>query len=301
MSNLSDQSSPQFFVPARRSLMRSLRIRVNGFVYRNKVYKDYISMDSFARLADYHVYGKSGMEPINRRKSEVSQVIFINSDKFKQIDFKCFPNLKVILSGNTDTNLEEMPDLPPNVKQLLMQNCTVSSEKIKNLPIGLENKSLGRFSNLKHLSTKVSQANFTSKILVPPMSDTNSTRSLLISECLKSPEIYDVKNNYLYEKDYFKLLNKYQFLLCVEGNGFDTHRIWEALYLGIFPIVLKTNWSSSLDYLKLPILLVDDLSKVTSDDLYRFWSSNSTFDPKSTPQLWLEYWKKMIQATVNQA
>jgi hypothetical protein len=35
-------------------------------------------------------------------------------------------------------------------------------------------------------------------------------------------------------------LSKYEFCICPEGNGVDTHRLWEALYLQSIPIVLKT-------------------------------------------------------------
>ena len=271
-------------------------IRANQFIYRNKTYKSHISIDSFAHLADYHVYGRSGQEPLDKKKSQEAKVLFVNSDRFAQINFEQFPNLHVIISGNTDTNFEEISNLPSNIKLLLLQNCSVSAENIKTLPIGLENKRTGRYSNLKNFSTKISRADFTPKVLVPPMSNTNPIRSVMIAKSFEIPELCDVKTNYLYEKDYFDLIKNYQFLLCLEGNGFENHRIWEALYLGIFPVLLRTKWSVTLDYLKLPILLIDDLSKISRDDLYEFWLANLNFNPETTPQLWLEYWKGLINS-----
>jgi hypothetical protein len=289
----------EIFIPAKRSIRRSFRIRTNQFIYRNKTYKSHISIDSFAHLADYHVYGRSGQEPLDKKKSQEAKILFVNSDRFDQINFEQFPNLNVIISGNTDTNFEEIPNLPSNIKLLLLQNCSVSAENIKTLPIGLENKRTGRYSNLKYFSTKISRSDFIPKVFVPPMSNTNPIRSVMITKSFEIPEIYDVKTNYLYEKEYFNLIKKYQFLLCLEGNGFENHRIWEALYLGIFPVMLRTKWSVTLDYLKLPILYTDDLSKITRYDLYAFWLANSNFNPDTTPQLWLKYWKDLINSHID--
>jgi hypothetical protein len=83
-------------------------------------------------------------------------------------------------------------------------------------------------------------------------------------------------------------------LLCLEGNGFENHRIWESLYLGIFPVMLKSDWSLSLDYLKLPILLVDEISEITKELLQKFWQTNLDFNPKTKSELWMEYWEDLI-------
>lgn len=42
---------------------------------------------------------------------------------------------------------------------------------------------------------------------------------------------------------------------CPEGNGFDTHRLWEPLYVGGVPIVRKNNYISPL-IAELPVLQV---------------------------------------------
>ena len=286
-------------MPAKRSAARSLRIRTRQFIYRNNAYRSHISIDSFAQLADYHVYGKSGLDTLNKRKSEKARILFINSDRFNQVDFSNFPNLNVVISGNSDTNFEEDLKIPKDINLFLLQNCALSTKNIKTLPIGLENKRTGRYSNLKYFAEKIKREKFNSKILVPPMSNTNPVRSIAITTCLDIPEIYDVHINYLHEKQYFDLVKNYQFILCLEGNGYENHRIWEALYLGLFPVLLRSKWSSTLDYLNLPILLIDDLSKVTPSNLYEFWLSNLNFNPDTSPQLWLNYWKELINSHVD--
>ena len=299
MENSSEEHSKELFIPAKRSVARNLRIRTRQFIYRNKSYRSHISIDSFAQLADYHVYGRSGLGALNKRKSEKAQILFVNSDRFNQIDFEKFPNLKVVISGNSDTNFDKDLNLPSDIKLFLLQNCALSAKNIKTLPIGLENKSTGRYSNLKHFSAQIRREKFNSKILVPPMSNRNPIRSRAITTCLDIPEIYDVQIGYLHEKEYFNLIKNYQFILCLEGNGFENHRIWEALYLGLFPVLLRTKWSATLDYLNLPILLINDLSEMTYSDLYQFWLANLNFNPNTSPQLWLNYWEELINSHVD--
>ena len=200
------------------------------------------------------------------------------------------------MAGNSDHNFYHKPKVPNNIELLLLQNCAVADKIIKTLPIGLENKRTGRYSSLWHFSQSISRELLNPKILVPPMSDTNPIRLAVIKDAEKFPEIFDVKTQYLHEKKYFDLIKKYQFLLCLEGNGFENHRIWESLYLGIFPVMLKSDWSLSLDYLKLPILLVDEISEISREMLQKFWQTNLNFNPEFKSELWLGYWKHLVES-----
>ena len=282
------------FNPASRSVLRSLRIRAAQRIYKDKFHKSYISIDTFKNLADYCVFGTDGSEKIDLSNALRAKVLFVNSDKFEDIDFSFFPNVKVIISGNTDRNFLRNPQIPSTIKLMLLQNCCVSNSIIKTLPIGIENKKNGRYFASRVLNDPINRSQFRSKILVPPMSDTNPIRRDAIRFALSRPEIFDVNVNYLHEKQYFQLIKKYNFLLCLEGNGFENHRIWESLYLGIFPILLRTAWSESLRYLNLPILLVDDLKQLSIEMLYSFWELNSDFNPKQTPALGIDYWLNLI-------
>jgi len=55
-------------------------------------------------------------------------------------------------------------------------------------------------------------------------------------------------------------LAQYRWCICPEGNGVDTHRLWEAMYLGCIPIVLKSPFIDTLMHYtggELPIYVVD--------------------------------------------
>ena len=55
-----------------------------------------------------------------------------------------------------------------------------------------------------------------------------------------------------------KLLQRYKFCICPEGNGVDTHRLWEAFYVKTVPILLRSKFSENIQITtKLPMILLD--------------------------------------------
>ncbi|HEY2809898.1 MAG TPA: hypothetical protein VGJ00_00675 [Rhabdochlamydiaceae bacterium] len=60
-------------------------------------------------------------------------------------------------------------------------------------------------------------------------------------------------------------LTRSQFVLSPRGNGLDTHRSWESLYMGAFPIV-KTSCLDSL-FEGLPVVIINDWEEVTESFL----------------------------------
>lgn len=54
--------------------------------------------------------------------------------------------------------------------------------------------------------------------------------------------------------DYYADLCRSKFVLCPEGTGMDTHRVYEALFCGATPVVLRNSLSPL--YEKLPVCIV---------------------------------------------
>lgn len=55
--------------------------------------------------------------------------------------------------------------------------------------------------------------------------------------------------------DYYTDLCRSKFVLCPEGTGIDTHRVYEALFCGATPVVLRNSLSHL--YENMPICIVD--------------------------------------------
>ena len=58
-----------------------------------------------------------------------------------------------------------------------------------------------------------------------------------------------------------KLMRKSLFVPCPAGNGLDTHRIWESLFLGSVPIILQKDAFSALE--GWPVLTVKSWQEVS--------------------------------------
>ncbi len=60
-------------------------------------------------------------------------------------------------------------------------------------------------------------------------------------------------------------LRTHDFVLCPRGNGVDTHRLWETLYMGGIPIVRRRDcWLPLLT--DLPVVVVDEWSEALDPD-----------------------------------
>jgi hypothetical protein len=54
---------------------------------------------------------------------------------------------------------------------------------------------------------------------------------------------------------------EYRYCICPEGNGVDTHRLWECFYLRVVPVLLKTPYSLNIkNKTGLPMILLDSWS-----------------------------------------
>lgn len=222
--------------------------------------------------------------------------IYIKSDLLEDF-FALYGHLlsgKVIVSGGSDTNFNSINNLPNDIKMLWLQNCSINNnERIRTLPLGLEDLRLGR-SGLKRYHFYNQSFEFSDKIFVPPMSPSNQIRREMIIKCKKNRALYDVQLELLDEAKYFSLVKKYRFILCLEGNGHENHRIWETLYQGSFPVMQRTDWSTSLEYLDLPILYFSDIGDLNAGILSDFVAANMDFNPMNHESLWTPFWKSIF-------
>jgi len=92
---------------------------------------------------------------------------------------------------------------------------------------------------------------------------------------------------------YIKLLSTYKFCVSPPGNGNDAHRTWEALMLGVIPLLHKEGLQTEM-YNNLPVVIVDDWNIITPAYLQEVYSymHNKTYDFSS---LYTEYWDKQIK------
>lgn len=257
----------------------------------------YISGDNVAKACDVKVNEDDFYKKTTRKKIIASKSIFVdghNLNKFVH-EYRDHLSGKILVSGNSDMNFFETPFIPDQLRTLYCQNlASVTDSRCMTLPIGIENLRLAR-SGFKRLHKTIEDFEITTKVLVPPMSPSNSVRGEIVKKAKALESIFDVETMFRSKSEYFKLVRKYKFVFVCEGNGFDTHRLWEVLYQNSYPVILKTEWALSLKYLELPILFVSDLDCVTNAILMQHHEKYSGKKPIDYPQLWMPYWENLIK------
>ncbi len=94
-------------------------------------------------------------------------------------------------------------------------------------------------------------------------------------------------------EDFARELTSHRFALCPPGNGIDTHRMWEALYGGTIPVVLKDP--ALRDFADLPILFVDDFQRVTAPFLEEHYRRMAE-TPWNWEKLFIGWWSDRFRA-----
>lgn len=86
-----------------------------------------------------------------------------------------------------------------------------------------------------------------------------------------------------------------KFVFCPRGNGVDTHRIWETLYMGSIPIV-KYEKTHHL-FTDLPILFIDNWEIINEDFLNEKYEEIINKD-WNMDKLKISYWESFIKKLI---
>ena len=128
-----------------------------------------------------------------------------------------------------------------NLKHIYTQNMEVKDSRVSPLPIGIANTMWphGNIELLKKYMLNVEKRK-TNHIFFNFTVSTNKGKRQACKEIMEEKGIVwigKMKN----QEDYLKNLSSYRFAICPEGNGNDTHRFWECLYLKVVPICKKNK------------------------------------------------------------
>jgi len=161
-----------------------------------------------------------------------------------------------------------------NLKKIYTQNLSIEpQERIIPLPIGIAN-SMWRHGNLniwnEILKSNSSLENKPNYIYFNFSINTNTVKRKKCYDIITSKNIPNLPNtDYL---NYLKIISSYKFAICPEGNGLDTHRFWECLYLKVIPICLKNHITEHYSN-TFPIVLLDDWNNIDDNMLHSFYNN----------------------------
>lgn len=168
-------------------------------------------------------------------------------------------NIKIVLyTHNSDHHFNnEYKKLVEcnNIVHIYAQNIDYDeyNSKITLLPIGLAN-SMWPHGDMISLYTVIKDTYKDKKckdIYVNINPNTYMYRGEILNK-IKETKCYDLASGKPYI-EYLRELSEHRFCLCIRGNGVDTHRFWESLYLGVIPVIINngiTKCDNFVKYLK---------------------------------------------------
>jgi hypothetical protein len=231
--------------------------------------------DMYLGTADDFIYNPAIFEQIEKHQIledidapfENPPTLFLYSHLLKQFAKKLiyFSNPFTLITHNSDFNLTESDPVVQTIlgsKKLVLwwgQNLCFIHPKMRILPIGIANSMWdhGKVENLMIGPIKKSD-------------DVYFNFNIYTNREKREPCYNVFKDQYKFlpmvpVQDNMRRLAQYKWCICPEGNGVDTHRLWEAMYLGSTPIVLRNPFIDALMHYtegELPIYVVDSWAEL---------------------------------------
>ena len=142
-----------------------------------------------------------------------------------------------------------------SIQKVYAQNVTYPEyhNKIQLLPIGIANSMWphGDLDALYTVMKKTYKQRKKKSVYVNINPGTYGYRKSVLN-VIKQTDCYQICGSKGY-MEYLEELAEHRFCLCLRGNGVDTHRFWESVYLGVIPIIINnssTDCASFVMYLQ---------------------------------------------------
>lgn len=170
---------------------------------------------------------------------------------------KNLKNIKLITHQSDKTlTSKQIKKKPECISNWLSLNLGIVSENVEPIPFGLSNKmSQKNLSQIEEIPKELNLENKEDKLYLNFQKNTNRDERENLYEYFSKDDWAVIKDPNLSLDVYKKDLINFTFILCPWGNGYDTNRLWEALYFGCIVITKKHPTFSNLN--DLPIIQVD--------------------------------------------
>lgn len=266
----------------------------------------YINGNNFSDIADF-VIDPDHLEidfPLNE-----NAIIYCKTDYLGRLFqyIKHSQSKYVLITHMSDqlinkVRFEKKPDC---VKKWFAENTVYNHSDLISIPLGLENhrgSCKGGFTDHKWIVNNVERlrrlpksfslyCNWCSYSNKSLRNLARTARKIALRQLRILVDIKMRINDKLPFSEYCEEMARYKFVICPRGNGIDTHRVWETLYVGCIPIVIKHRIYQ--DY-TLPIIQVNDWTEVTLNRLKTMLQSRFDYTMMD-----IKYWKNKITEEFN--
>ena len=251
---------------------RNLSMRISSYPY--------ISWDTYYELSSIRITSQLELNEFYKKleNNQNFTSIYLNSDflnDFKKIYFAdeklVIERLLVVESDEHNFTVDLIP-LLNKTKRIYANHLIGKYPNIYPIPVGIERQSY-RSSGVLRDFRKVTSI-FPQKRYIPFLiawNDNNNKKRSIYKEQFTESINALVINQRINAQALHKIMRKTLFVPCPAGNGIDTHRIWESVYLGAVPVVLKSEFCGDENW---PVLVIEnwsELLKMNREDLIQLY------------------------------
>jgi hypothetical protein len=260
----------------------------------------YVTGDGFRRLAK-HIYDETNQR-LSPGAIRDGDVVFVSTEYaakfFEEIDPQIRARYKLITHNSDVPADQSLISLAGNQLQVwFARNNTFQDQRVVPIPIGLENMHLYNVG-VPHEYTELRgySGDRRNRILSGFTIATNPAERQKVFDMATAAPCVEQLPARLSQPAYLRTLRTYKFLLSPPGNGMDSNRTWEAMYLGVVPIVKESVGMCAFERLGMPLWILrnwEELLALREADLdAKYEELKGGFD---APALFMDYWRKLIR------
>lgn len=221
-----------------------------------------------------------------------------------------YKSIDLLVSGHSDYGIDNAYlDIlnSDHLKIWYCQNKCIKHPKLFSIPLGITNKDepvtrgrhkiIGNTTRIYNISKEEKEWR---NLVYMNLTVTNfpEERKQIVSQYAKCSWVtYEEPNiSENGHENYLRNIHTHKFAFAPRGNGLDTHRLWECLYLRTIPIV--KHHVSMEDFSDLPILFVDSWDGLTEEYLNEQYEiiMKKKYNMK---KITLTYWTDRIQDLID--
>jgi hypothetical protein len=257
----------------------------------------FVSGDTFRALAD--AVWEQNNKHLRVEDIRPGSIIFCESELLPELKSRILNKVTVpfaLILGNSDFNHgDELENLiaRTSVTTVWAQNLTCEVNRVKPIPIGLENAWRSNHGIISRFKGSVAEDRVWRIFAAFNIGTNLNARSIAANVAVRASNTDRLTQ--LSPAQHCESLKKYAFVLSPEGNGLDTHRTWEAMYVGCVPIVSRSFMSDAFVELGLPLWVVDSYDEILDYNEKALQTKYfEIVDGSLRERLYFKYWRDQI-------
>jgi hypothetical protein len=200
--------------------------------------------------------------------------VFVNGDylsRFRSL-LQAFPFKRFhVIVHNTDRSFgqAELELILPWSKRIYAINTTIHHPRLTTIPIGFVDRQLSFLQALPPPNTDRTIDVYMNFTLVTNTQKRKECKDALVN----NPRV--VCREGLSVEDYYADLRKSKYVLCPEGTGIDTHRVYESILCGAIPVVLRNSLAHM--YEGMPVCILNKWTDPLYEPAQKVFHTNVDF------------------------